>query len=647
LLVVETVIVAVALSAKVMLTRYLALGGIVPVRGVVLDLAVVAVFVGLACAAGLTRGWRFWLWSVDAVLSFVFLATVVYAAYYGEVITPRALSLAGQAGELGASFEELLAPAHMWFFADALLLAAVEWLWWKRGPRQAIPALAGWRPLRLVAAGTAAAGIVAFVWASVAAAGIAGPLNPTTVCRSRGVFVYQVASVFHREGQLAEEAIGELDGVEDRDAAIIAVIDEAVGGREGPRIAGVEHGVASGANVIAIQFESLQTFAMHAEVDGREITPTLNRLAEESFYFPNGFVQTGAGTTADAEFAANTSCYAAPTEAVSVAYVDRELTGLPRTLAAEGYDTVTMHTNEAGFWNRRELYPALGFARYLDEEYFGKKDKIGFSASDEVLYRKGLEELLRMRDTGRPFYANLVTVTSHHPYNALPDRKNPYLAPEPYTGTKVGAYLSHMEYADRALGQFIAELKVSGLWDESIVIVYGDHHAFKSAYFSETDSDALGVLMGREPVVVDRMNVPLLVHVPGMARGVKRQDVVGQVDIMPTVLDLLGVDASGVPMFGRSVFIDSPVVLGVRGYGLAGSLIDETSLVVRTAEGADPVAYRLHDPGTPVAPTEGQIAMLSAASLLLDLSDAYARGLPAREEYAGYEGATIPGVTDQ
>lgn len=86
-------------------------------------------------------------------------------------------------------------------------------------------------------------------------------------------------------------------------------------------------------------------------------------------------------------------------------YAPKELPSLPKLLQAQGYDTATFHTNEVDFWNRGELYSALGFNRYYDKTYFGEEDTVFYGASDEVLYEKPLQswqEWIRMTSPSTP-----------------------------------------------------------------------------------------------------------------------------------------------------------------------------------------------------------------------------------------------------
>src|SRR5690606_33822570 len=88
---------------------------------------------------------------------------------------------------------------------------------------------------------------------------------------------------------------------------------------------------------------------------------------------------------------------------------------LPRILSSYGYETMTMHVNDVSFWQRDELYPALGFDHYFDKPFFSDEKFNSFGASDQELYRVALEQFKKRQQQKQLFYAQLITVSSHHP----------------------------------------------------------------------------------------------------------------------------------------------------------------------------------------------------------------------------------------
>ena len=627
---------------KLLLERWLLLDSLGTIKAIAVDGLFVAVVLGIGLLVMRRRLSFVWVLLASLLLSAIMLTTAVYAEYFDQVVGPDALTLAGQAGEMTGAISDMLKPVHALYLLDMPFLVALMVVSRKRGPvkeTQRVPASRRW-----VYVGVWLAAVVVVAFSARAIATIPGPLDGLSVAREAGVFTFQLASAFHEED--LQGALGD-DGETVRPEDPLWVSDKIseLKGIEGtpPRLYGVEAGAAAGSNVIIIQVESLQEAIIDVSVDGFEVTPNLNAFADESWYFPNMFAQVGSGNTSDAEFVSNTSLFPPSKDPASLAYVDRVLPALPRLLGEQGYRSVTFHTNWASFWNRSQLYPALGFDEYYDAGFFEDEDDIWFGSSDEVLFRRGLEEVVKIHESGQPFYAQFVTVTSHFPYRALPDRKNPYDPPAIYDETEIGLYLPHINYADQAIGQCIDRLKETGLWDDSIVVIYGDHHGLPHVSTTDREARIKEATFGHPYTYTDRLNVPLMIHLPGQVEGQTVDGVAGTIDIMPTVADLLGLDLTEVPHFGRSVFEDSPVLLAMRRFVAEGSVITSEAVVL---SGMDDKAIRsipLDARTTERETTATELSLLDSAGKLLTLSDAYARALPRRPDYDPDAKATIPG----
>ncbi|WP_052339940.1 LTA synthase family protein [Gorillibacterium massiliense] len=346
-------------------------------------------------------------------------------------------------------------------------------------------------------------------------------------------------------------------------------------------------------NLIVIQLESYQSFVLGKSINGQEITPNLNKLIEESVYFPHFYLQNGAGNTSDAEFMLNTSLFPfEPYRTVSADGADSEYPSLPRMLKGSGYSTVTMHTNNAMFFNRKNLYSALGFDRYLDKEFFGTNDYVAFGASDDELYGKGLDVLKEYQDKKQPFYAHMVSMTSHYPFTE-PKKFQLLELPELYEGNMAGNYLQATHYADAALGRFIDQLKEAGLWDNTILAIYGDHTGIQLGMLDDKISAALKDFLGRDYNQADALGVPFLIHDSSL-KPEKKTVTGGHMDMLPTLLHVLGlsIPSSEAHLFGYDLFTGQEHPVGVRGaFAEPGTFVengilynpkDETALNVET-----------------------------------------------------------------
>ncbi|WP_142296526.1 LTA synthase family protein [Lottiidibacillus patelloidae] len=350
--------------------------------------------------------------------------------------------------------------------------------------------------------------------------------------------------------------------------------------------------VAKDRNLILIQIESMQNFLINLEINGVEVTPNINKLLGESIYFSNVYQQIGAGNTSDAEFLVNTSLYPAGKQATSKAYADKQFPSLPRVMKEYDYFTTTFHADYITYWNRQELYPSLGFDKFYDITYFGEEDVIGFGPSDEVLFDKTLEALVEMDENKQKFYAHVLSLTSHTPFE-MPEDKVYIDLPEKYKDTLVGNYILSMNYTDKVLGDFIEGLKQEGIWDNSVIAIYGDHSGLHGRLLQEVDNKLMREILGYGYPIVDRFNIPFIIDIPGVTKGTKIDRLGGQIDIMPTLTNLLGISLENHIIFGQDLLNYENNLIGMRYYLSTGSYFDEDVLFLPTTSQRESRTYDL------------------------------------------------------
>ncbi|MBC8079844.1 MAG: LTA synthase family protein [Gorillibacterium sp.] len=328
-------------------------------------------------------------------------------------------------------------------------------------------------------------------------------------------------------------------------------------------------------NIIAIQLESFQSFVLQREVDGQEVTPNLNKLIKKSLYYPNFFLQNGSGNTVDAEFMFNTSLHPlTPGNVISNSEASRRFTSLPHYLRTQGYETITMHTNNAMFYNRKEFYSALGFNRFLDKKFFGTKDFFAFGASDDVLYEKGLPVLEEYAEEWQPFYAQFISMTSHHPFT-IPKKFRDLKLPKEYEKNIVGDYLQATHYADAELGRLFTAMKENGMWENTVLVLYGDHTGIQMRMVDEAGKAALKLFLGHDYSEADALRMPFLIHSTDLAA---RLDPVygGHMDMLPTLMSVMNFTVPNPNWFGYDLTKGTPHVVAIRGaFADPGSFVDQ------------------------------------------------------------------------
>ena len=377
-------------------------------------------------------------------------------------------------------------------------------------------------------------------------------------------------------------------------------------------------GMAKGKNVIVIQMEAFQNFLINKKVDGIEISPNLNKLLGESIYFDHAVSQISQGNTSDAEFMSNTSIYPMANASVFKTAANKDYYGLPKILKNNNYYTATFHANVASFWNRENMYPSLGFDKFYDIKSFDKKDIIAIGPSDDVFYKKIFSEMEKFKAAGKPFYTQLITLSGHFPYE-IPAAHLNFKLPTEFQNCESGKYIQAAHYTDEALGTFIQELKDSGIYQDSLIVIYGDHFGVSTSKIDATDKSLLKGILGREYDRVDMMNIPLIIKLPGKTVSRVEPSVAGQIDIMPTILSLLGIENKKSLMFGKNLFLKKDNLLGMRYYMPTGSYADNKTIV--SAEGK--VYNWDHTP----AKTQIDIGKRSKILELMQTSDAYLKNI--------------------
>ena len=302
-------------------------------------------------------------------------------------------------------------------------------------------------------------------------------------------------------------------------------------------------GLLKGRNVIMIQVESLENAVIGQKIGGEEITPNLDRLSKEGLYFSNYYSPVGPGTTADAEFMTLDSLYSLPDGVAFIQDAFDRYSALPGLLKQNGYGTYSFHGDVPSFWNRANIYPQLGYDKWFGAEDYSVPRKIGaFSLGDADFFAQTLPKLEALP---RPFFATLITLTSHTPFIIPSDLQTLDIPADSGLSWQQKGYLESVHYTDQAIGDFIAQLKAAGLYGNSLILIYGDHGSFTGI------ADALGADKSVFPDL-QASQVPMIVLAPGTDLRGERVTPASHLDLYPTVADLLGIKAPA-EVFGHDM----------------------------------------------------------------------------------------------
>lgn len=306
--------------------------------------------------------------------------------------------------------------------------------------------------------------------------------------------------------------------------------------------------IAKGKNLIVVQLESFQNFVINYEYNGQEVTPNLNALIkDQSLYYKNYYEHLGLGNTSDAEFATNNSAYPTAYGQSYGLYTENTFRGLPWQLRDQGYKAMSFHGYKPEFWNRAAAYPAQGFERFYSEADYKLDEKLGLGISDVSFFKQNVQILKAEK---QPFYSFMISLSNHHPFQLPKEHQGIKLKAEE-EGTLVGDYLQGIHYTDKAIGVLIDELKANGLYDNSVIVFYGDHHGLNT---SDEESKVVLERMFERPVLFDDMlEIPLIIHMPGEGITETVETIGSQIDFLPTILNILGVKNDNYLIFGKDL----------------------------------------------------------------------------------------------
>jgi len=302
-------------------------------------------------------------------------------------------------------------------------------------------------------------------------------------------------------------------------------------------------GIARGRNLIFLQIESLENAVIGKKMGSQEITPNLNALAKEGFYFSEYFAHINQGNTADAEFITLNSLYAPPGGVAFIDYANNHYVALPALLTGYGYDTYAFHGDVLSFWNRANMYPKLGYQKWFTKSDYVVPRPIGFQdLGDEDFF---LQSAQKIKSFKQPFMTTLITLTSHVPFVIPQDLQKISIPKDSSLDQLQKDYIQSAHYTDHAIGVFIERLKEMKLYDRSLIVIFGDHGSFSHV------ADKLGDGKNTPEPLRDH-HVPLIIVAPKTKTGGVISSPASHIDVYPTVINLLGIAAPH-NLFGEDI----------------------------------------------------------------------------------------------
>lgn len=495
------------------------------------------------------------LYSIISIMMFI---DSLYFKYFNQLTSVVVLRQINQVGTIGESITHVLKPVNFLLIADLIPLIIYYIYTRKLTPINSIHDLEKKKALIFTACA------LLLVVASVL---MANGLDENINLSKQEFFTYHISDIYNTF--FAENEVDDMD----------EFIKEAV-----KRTTNKDkklYGVAKGKNVITIQVEGLQNFVIDREYDGQELTPNLNKLIrEDSIYFDRYYQQLGRGNTSDAEFVSHNSLYPAMDGQTYLMYYGNTYYGLPWILKDNDYSTTAYHGYKPSFWNRDKAYPHQGFDRFVNEEdYTASEPIIGLGINDSEFFSQSIDYI---KDTEKPYYAFLVTLSSHHPFEMPEEYRQIQLINE-HKNTLFGNYIQSINYADAAIGEFINKLKEEGLYEDTIINIYGDHFGLAST--DENNKKLMTEYLGYEYDFDEMMRVPLIIHMPESGINQRISTTGGQIDFLPTLLNLLGIENKKGIMIGQDLVNATEGFVAQQTHMLKGSYIKDDVVFCMSRDG--------------------------------------------------------------
>lgn len=309
-----------------------------------------------------------------------------------------------------------------------------------------------------------------------------------------------------------------------------------------------------GKNIILLLVESLETFPLNQTVEGHEITPFLNSLFRDtaSCYIPHIVTQVGIGRSSDGQFIVNTGLL--PAQMGITAFIEGRKYGSLAAAFKESNpqgECVTLQTYSPTFWNQDKLSRMLSYDKTYNDIDFIQDEQIDHILCDKSLMRQSIPILKGLK---KPFFAQIITASSHNMID-MGDKKA-FRISDTYD-REAGIYLELIHYVDAAIEQLFDSLQSNNLLQNTTVIITGDHNHFLSPYRLKVASNKKTL-----DLVGGYSYIPLIVY-NGTKTG-RYDKITGQVDLYPTLLDLMNLESHWKGI-GTSVFSSSAPNAAING----------------------------------------------------------------------------------
>ncbi len=313
-------------------------------------------------------------------------------------------------------------------------------------------------------------------------------------------------------------------------------------------------GMFEGKNLIVFVGESFSSLAIR-----EDLTPNLYKLYKEGFQFDNFYTPVFPVSTADGEYITDTSLI--PKEGV---WSFKEIVGnyMPYSYANVfeklGYSSNAYHNHTATYYERDKYINTMGYNSYLAVGT-GLEDRM-----DTSLWPNSDYEMIDVTTNdyinNDKFLAYYMTVSGHLNYtkvgNCMVYRNWSAVENLPYSH-KAKSYLAANIELDKAVGELINNLQEAGKLEDTVIVISGDHYPY-----GLTLDEINELSTYQRDDIFEKYHMPLLIWSGSMKEPIKVDKIGSSLDILPTVLNLFGVEYDSRLLIGKDILSDAdPLVI--------------------------------------------------------------------------------------
>lgn len=292
-------------------------------------------------------------------------------------------------------------------------------------------------------------------------------------------------------------------------------------------------------NCIIILAESLESWVLERSVENQEITPYLNKLLKDSttLYAPHVLTQVKGGRSIDAQLLLCAGMLPINSGTYSSQYPDHAYGTLQKAMRQKKNSRNYLLTiDKVSTWNQGVIAYSFGIDSIIAYHDFEQTE--AFGTHKRVGDRSFLEQCRKKIENGEIWkkgenaYIQCITYSGHAPFK-LPEKLKEvtFSAAIP---EKMSDYMTTARYTDKAIGEFVEFLKTRPEYAETLIVITGDHEGL-TTYRQELCNST-----GGKGIVSDKTFTPFIVI--NSPIGKRYDKVMGQIDMYPTLLNLLQLD---------------------------------------------------------------------------------------------------------